>query len=161
MNVLVVCNPNMQFIYVPTSWEGSALDSRVLRDIVHQPDGLRVPAGSYYLCNNGYANAEGFLTLYRGVPYYLREWDRGSGGQQNRQDLFNLEHSSVHNVIERTFGLLKVRWGILRSQSFFPVKVQNRIILACCMIHNFLRNEMVDDSLERELPSLVECGPDA
>ncbi|KAL0433301.1 UNVERIFIED_CONTAM: hypothetical protein Slati_2664400 [Sesamum latifolium] len=110
----------MHFIYVLTGWEGSAADSRVLRDVVRREGGLRVSAGNYYLCDNEYANVEGFLTLYRGVRYHLREWDRGSGGPQNRQELFNLKHSSTGNVIERTFDLLKVRWGILRSQSFYP-----------------------------------------
>ncbi|KAL2235777.1 UNVERIFIED_CONTAM: hypothetical protein Sindi_1309900 [Sesamum indicum] len=44
------------------SWEGSAADSRVLSDAVHRPGGLRVSSGQYYLCDNGYANAKGFLT---------------------------------------------------------------------------------------------------
>ncbi|KAL0405795.1 UNVERIFIED_CONTAM: hypothetical protein Slati_3893400 [Sesamum latifolium] len=62
VNVLGVCNPNMQFIYVLSGWEGSATDSRMLRDAIHRDGGLRVPNGNYYLCDNGYANAEGFLT---------------------------------------------------------------------------------------------------
>ncbi|KAL0392934.1 UNVERIFIED_CONTAM: hypothetical protein Sradi_2516200 [Sesamum radiatum] len=142
----------MQFIYVLSGWEGSAADSRVLRDAIHRDGGLRVPSGNYYLCDNGYANAEGFLTPYRGVRYHLREWDRGTGGPRNKEELFNLKHSSARNVIERTFGLLKVRWGILRSQSFYPIDVQNKIIIACCILHNFIRNEMPDDPLEREIP---------
>ncbi|KAL0414918.1 UNVERIFIED_CONTAM: hypothetical protein Sradi_1693500 [Sesamum radiatum] len=48
------------------SWEGSAADNRVLRDAIPRPNGLRVPSGSYNLCDNGYTNAEGFLTPYRG-----------------------------------------------------------------------------------------------
>ncbi|KAL0295555.1 UNVERIFIED_CONTAM: hypothetical protein Sangu_2507200 [Sesamum angustifolium] len=107
VNVLGVCNPDMQFIYVLSGWEGSAADSRVLRDAIHRDGGLRVPSGNYYLWNNGYANAEGFLTLYKGVRYHLREWDRGTGGPRNKEELFNLKHSSARNVIERTFGLLK------------------------------------------------------
>ncbi|KAL0409591.1 UNVERIFIED_CONTAM: hypothetical protein Sradi_1893500 [Sesamum radiatum] len=63
-NVLGVFNPNMQFIFVLSGWEGSAADSRVLRDAIHRPNGLRVPSGNYYLCDNGYANADGFLTPY-------------------------------------------------------------------------------------------------
>ncbi|KAL0462393.1 UNVERIFIED_CONTAM: hypothetical protein Slati_0126900 [Sesamum latifolium] len=43
VNVLGVCNMNMQFIYVLTGWEGSAADSRVLHDAVTRPGGLRVP----------------------------------------------------------------------------------------------------------------------
>ncbi|KAL0345330.1 UNVERIFIED_CONTAM: hypothetical protein Sradi_4364300 [Sesamum radiatum] len=157
VNVLGVCDPNMQFIYVLTGWEGSAADNSVLRDAVHREGGLRVPTGNYYLCDNGYANAEGFLTPYRGVQYHLREWDRGLGGPQNREELFNLKHSSARNVIERTFGLLKVR-GILRNPSFYPIKVQHRIILACCLLHNFLRKEIPDDPLESEVPSQNDNG---
>ncbi|KAL0431141.1 UNVERIFIED_CONTAM: hypothetical protein Sradi_0740100 [Sesamum radiatum] len=42
-NVLGVCNPNMQFIYVLSGWEGSAADSQVLRDAIHRPSELHVP----------------------------------------------------------------------------------------------------------------------
>ncbi|KAL0449480.1 UNVERIFIED_CONTAM: hypothetical protein Slati_1504400 [Sesamum latifolium] len=46
VNVLGVCNPNMQFIFVLSGWEGSATDSRVLRDAINRPNGLRVPTGT-------------------------------------------------------------------------------------------------------------------
>ncbi|KAL0385940.1 UNVERIFIED_CONTAM: hypothetical protein Sradi_2988300, partial [Sesamum radiatum] len=59
---------------------------------------------SYYLCDNGYGNVEGFLTLYRGVQYHLKEWDRGTCGPQSPMDLFNLRHTSARNVIEQTLG---------------------------------------------------------
>ncbi|KAL0462238.1 UNVERIFIED_CONTAM: hypothetical protein Slati_0111400, partial [Sesamum latifolium] len=50
VNVLGVGNSNMQFIYVFSGWEGSGADSRVLRDVIHRPHGLRVPSGnSYYV----------------------------------------------------------------------------------------------------------------
>ncbi|KAL0355735.1 UNVERIFIED_CONTAM: hypothetical protein Sradi_4020400 [Sesamum radiatum] len=156
VNVLGVCNWNMQFIYVLTDWEGSAADSRVLRDAINRPTGLRVPTSNYYLCDNGYTNGEGFLTPYGGVKYHLSEWDRGVAGPQIKQELFNLRHSSARNVIEHTFGLLKVRWAILRSHSFYPIKVQNRIIMACCFLHNVIRKEMPEDPLELELPEATE-----
>ncbi|KAL0401180.1 UNVERIFIED_CONTAM: hypothetical protein Slati_4147900 [Sesamum latifolium] len=146
----------MQFIYVLTGWEGSAADSRILRNAINQPTGLRIPVENYYLCDNGYKNGEGFLTPYRGVRYHLREWDRGTGGPQNRHELFNLRHSSARNVIERTFGLLKVRWGILRSPALYPIEVQNKIIMACCFLHNFIRSEMLTDPLELEIPETNE-----
>ncbi|KAL0440357.1 UNVERIFIED_CONTAM: hypothetical protein Slati_2518700 [Sesamum latifolium] len=66
VNVLGVCNWNMQFIYVLTGWEDSAADSRVLRDAINRLTGLRVPTGNYYLCDNGYTNGEGFHTPYQG-----------------------------------------------------------------------------------------------
>ncbi|KAL8456423.1 hypothetical protein ACS0TY_034580 [Phlomoides rotata] len=74
VNVLGVCDRNMQFVYVLTGWEGSAANSRVLRDAVNRANGLKVPRGNYYLCDNGYPNCEGFLTPYKGVRYHLNEW---------------------------------------------------------------------------------------
>ena len=46
MNVLGVCSPHMEFIYVLPGWEGSAHDVRVLRDAISRPNGLKVPKGS-------------------------------------------------------------------------------------------------------------------
>ena len=44
-NVLGVCTRDLRFIYVLAGWEGSASDSRVLRDAVIRSNGLRVPVG--------------------------------------------------------------------------------------------------------------------
>ena len=45
-NVLGVCDRNMKFLYVLAGWEGSASDSRVLRDAMSQQDAFRVPHGN-------------------------------------------------------------------------------------------------------------------
>ncbi|KAJ0020562.1 hypothetical protein Pint_32070 [Pistacia integerrima] len=45
-NVLGVCTPDMQFIYVLAGWEGSAADGRVLRDAITRRNGLKVPQGN-------------------------------------------------------------------------------------------------------------------
>uniref|UniRef100_A0A803KZB5 DDE Tnp4 domain-containing protein n=1 Tax=Chenopodium quinoa TaxID=63459 RepID=A0A803KZB5_CHEQI len=45
MNVLGVCTPNMEFVFVLPGWEGSAHDGRVLRDAISRPNGLKVPQG--------------------------------------------------------------------------------------------------------------------
>ncbi|KAL8524625.1 hypothetical protein ACS0TY_014285 [Phlomoides rotata] len=45
VNVLVVCDINMSFSYVLTGWEGSAVDSSVLRDTINRENKLKVPKG--------------------------------------------------------------------------------------------------------------------
>ncbi|CAB4319773.1 unnamed protein product [Prunus armeniaca] len=75
-NVLGVCTPDMKFIFVFPGWEGSASDSRVLRDAISRPTGLRVPTGCYYLVDGGYTNGQGYLAPYR-VPHIeskMRFW---------------------------------------------------------------------------------------
>ena len=46
-NTLAVCDRNMQFVYALPGWEGSAGDSRVLRDAVSRVNGLKVPKGHF------------------------------------------------------------------------------------------------------------------
>lgn len=45
VNVLVVCDMNMNFVYVLSGWEGSTADSRVLCDAITRSDGLKIPSG--------------------------------------------------------------------------------------------------------------------
>jgi len=45
-NMLGVCSPDLQFIYVLPGWEGSDTASRVLRDAFSRPNGLKVPQGT-------------------------------------------------------------------------------------------------------------------
>lgn len=106
------------------------------------------------MCDNGYTNADGFLTPYKGVRYHLEEWGEGSRAPQTYQEYFNMSHSKSRNVIERTFGLLKKRWAIMRSASFYQLKTQNRIIMACALLHNYLRNEMPIDPLLDDLDDI-------
>ncbi|KAL8540874.1 hypothetical protein ACS0TY_002206 [Phlomoides rotata] len=43
VNVLAICDQNMNYIYVLFGWEGSAADSRILRDAVTRTHRLKVP----------------------------------------------------------------------------------------------------------------------
>ncbi|CAL9029721.1 unnamed protein product [Prunus brigantina] len=143
-NVLGVCDPDLKFIYVLSGWEGSASDARVLRDALARDNPFQVPSDKYYLVDAGYANGQGFLAPYRGTRYHLNEWT-GNNRPETYKELFNLRHSIARNVIERSFGLLKKRWSILRTPSFFDIKTQIRIINACFVLHNFIRLEQHND----------------
>ncbi|KAL7207276.1 hypothetical protein ACSBR1_029270 [Camellia fascicularis] len=143
-NILGVCSQQMNFIHVLPGWEGSTADSRVLRDAINRPNGLKIPNGYYYLVDTGYTNGQGFLAPYCGQRYHVSIWREGAT-PSNYQEYFNMKHAQAKNVIERCFGLLKMRWAILRSASYYPIRTQNRIITACCFLHNFIRREMAVD----------------
>ncbi|KAK4409372.1 hypothetical protein Sango_0010200 [Sesamum angolense] len=138
----------MHFIYILVGWEDSAADSRVLRDAITRSIGLKIPRENYYLVDSGYSNGKGFLSPYRVVRYHLKEWESGNNTPQSHQEFFNMKHASACNMIERTFGLLKAHWAILRSPSFYDIDDQNRIIIACRLLHNFICQEMSVDPLE-------------
>lgn len=105
--------------------------------------------GKYYLADAGFPLAPGFLTPYRGVFYHLKDYD----GRKPRtpKELYNFRHSSLRNVVERTIGVLKKKWAYLRHSPFHNVATHTKIICACCILHNFLRDdpdEINDDGLE-------------
>lgn len=170
-NVLATCDPSLRFNYVLPGWEGSTSDPRILGDALQRPNGLKVPKSEktsrffislliiiivnlvpynlfnvtdkYLLVDLGYSNAQGFLAPYKGTRYHLNLW-RGTT-PTNYKELFNLRHSSARNTIERAFGLLKKRWAILRKSSFYEKQTQVRIINACFVLHNFVREENMDE----------------
>ncbi|XP_042032237.1 protein ANTAGONIST OF LIKE HETEROCHROMATIN PROTEIN 1-like [Salvia splendens] len=150
-NTLAVCDRFLRFVNVLPGWEGSVADSRVLRDAVTRPNGLKVRRGSYYLCDNGYANSEGFLTPFKGVRYHLKEWGPQTQRPSSPKKQYNMRRTMARNVIERAFAVLKMRWGILRSASFYPIETQTRLIMTCFILHNYIRGEMQVDPVEQEM----------
>ncbi|XP_058213061.1 protein ALP1-like [Rhododendron vialii] len=148
-NVLGVCTRDLKFVYVLSGWEGSATDSRILGNAMERPHGLRVPRGQYYLVDAGYTNGNGFLAPYRGQRYHINIWRQGHM-PISKEEFFNMKHSAARNVIERSFGVLKMRFAILRSPSYYPIRTQCRIVSACCLLHNLIKREMPNDPIEHE-----------
>ena len=60
---------------------------------------------------------------------------------------------SLTNVIERTFGVIKKHFSIIASgtEPHYDLHTMTNIILACCILHNFLRGVDNDDSLIEEV----------
>ncbi|XLR67407.1 hypothetical protein S83_018079 [Arachis hypogaea] len=131
--------------------KGSASDSRILRDAISRRNNLKIPIENYYLVDAGYTNCKGFLAPYRHTRYHVQEWAHGRNAPRNFREYFNKKHSSARNIIERCFGLLKKRWAILRSHCFYKIKTQNKIIIACCLLQNFIRFNMEFDPEEDTL----------
>ena len=68
----------------------------------------------------------------------------------SKEEYFNMKHSAARNVIERCFGVLKMRFAILRSPSYYPIRTQCRMVTACCLLHNLIKREMPNDPVELE-----------
>lgn len=100
--------------------------------------------GKFYLVDAGYGAKPGFMPPFRGVRYHLNEW--GNNPVQNEKELFNHRHSSLRVSVERAFGSLKGRFKILDdATSFFPFSTQVEIVVACCIIHNWVMQDGGDD----------------
>ncbi|XVF88623.1 hypothetical protein PTKIN_Ptkin19aG0065700 [Pterospermum kingtungense] len=129
----------MKFTYVLPDWEGTASDSRILKNALTREDRLIIPQGT------------GLLTPYRGVRYHLKEYSRR--GPENAKELFNHKHASLHNVIKRAFNVLKKRFPIIASgtKPCYSFKTMIEIVLACCILHNFLMGVDPDENLINEV----------
>lgn len=133
-NVLAVCDFNLEFTYVLAGWEGSAHDCRVLEDTIVN-GGLRVPSGKYLLADAGYLKEQAAANLRPG----------------NKEELFNLRHSSLRNAIERIFRVYKRRFQCFDSAPEFSLSVQIQLAFALTAIHNWIcQHSVEEDMYERQ-----------
>ena len=88
--------------------------------------------------DTGYPNKTGYLTPYRGEKYHLSDFPHGYRPTGSREQ-FNRVHSSLRNVIERTFGVTKKKWKILSTMPSYPFQIQVYIVIACIALHNYIR----------------------
>ena len=128
--MLAVCDFDMRFTFVLAGWLGSVRHMRVFNDALekfgdkfpHPPEGIHVIFNvffvlvvvfvmlhkilccveNFYLIDSGYPNRSGFLAPYNGTKYHVPEWREGPT-PRGKKELFNYTHSSLRNVIERSF----------------------------------------------------------
>jgi hypothetical protein len=104
--------------------------------------------GKYYLVDSGYPNRTGYLAPFKEQRYHIPDFQGAS--PQNMQEKFNHRHSSLRNVVERAFGVLKMKWRILLSIPHYDPLTQTKIITACMCLHNFIRDsKLYDDHFDR------------
>ncbi|GMN60787.1 hypothetical protein TIFTF001_029869 [Ficus carica] len=156
-NVLAACSFDMKFTYMLAGYEGSSHDAQMLAEAIAFKDFPIPPPGKFYLGDSGYANKDCFLSPYRRETYHLPEYRRRRGGLGNQREVFNYTHSSLRNCIERTFGVWKARFKILKGINSYPMDKQAMIPVACAVLHNFIWMVQVGDPLHEEYA--VDCMP--
>jgi hypothetical protein len=70
---------------------------------------------------------------------------------KTKEELFNLRHASLRNVIERIFGVLKRRFRILLLAPEYRMEIQNRLPAALCALHNFIRTHDPNETEVQEI----------
>jgi hypothetical protein len=144
---MVVCDFNMRFTFVVAGWPGSTHDTHIWRDTLlnkYKDEFPHPPQGKYYLVDSGYPNRKGYLAPYKGQRYHIPEFQNGSQ-PIGFKELFNHAHSSLRNVIERSFGVLKMKWRILLNVPSYSMEKETNIIIAYMALHNFIRDSNLID----------------
>ncbi|XP_024980614.1 uncharacterized protein LOC112517417 [Cynara cardunculus var. scolymus] len=110
----------------------------------------------YYVVDAGYPNTKGYLAPYKGtnIRYHILDFRRGqtaaTRAPKGAKETFNYYHSSLRNVVERTFGVWKARWQILKDMhANYTYETQVNIVLASMAIHNYVRmNGSFDEAFD-------------
>jgi hypothetical protein len=98
----------------------------------------------YYMVDAGYPNRLGYLAPYKGQRYHIPYWRRGTA-PSGKQETFNYLHSSIRNVVERAFGVWKMKWRILLKMPSYSMSKQKMIVTATMCLHNFIcKNHVLD-----------------
>jgi hypothetical protein len=94
------------------------------------------------------------LTPYRGVRYHLKEWAQVPNARPTTyKELFNLRHSSLRNVIERRFGVIKRRFPILKFGCEYSLSTQIKLFPALGLLNNYMDAFGEDDTTEEDVES--------
>uniref|UniRef100_A0A2N9FS97 Myb/SANT-like domain-containing protein n=1 Tax=Fagus sylvatica TaxID=28930 RepID=A0A2N9FS97_FAGSY len=160
-NVMAACDFDLLFTFVMAGWEGAAHDTRIFLETIrtNSVNFPKPPPGKYYLVDAGYPLRNGYLTPYKGEKYHLPDFRRAGRGNKI-EERFNYVHSSLRSVIERTFGVWKNKWRILRQMPSYDIEDQRNIVVATCVLHNFIRiHDREDEGFKwDELGSNIDEG---
>ena len=123
---MAVCDANMVFTNLVVNWPGSVHDARVFRE-----SGLcaALERGDYkgiLLGDKGYRCDNNLFTP-------LRE------PQTAKERRYNVAHAKTRNLIERTFGVWKRRFGVLGQTIRTELPTSRKIVTACAILHNIVR----------------------
>ncbi|KAK0608001.1 hypothetical protein LWI29_023885 [Acer saccharum] len=110
----------------------------------------------------------GYLGPYKEERYHLPNFCRGSQ-PSGHQEIFNHAHSSLRSVIERTFGVWKKRWKILKDMLSYPFNKLVKIIIATMALHNYIRRhaqcdrhfEKIENDSDYVFPKEMEMDIDS
>ncbi|PKA63372.1 hypothetical protein AXF42_Ash005267 [Apostasia shenzhenica] len=69
---------------------------------------------------------------------YFNFHNRSQRRYESPQELYNHRHAQLRNIVERTFDILKKWFKVLTDMKPFSFNIQEDIVLACCILHNYI-----------------------
>jgi hypothetical protein len=172
-NVLAISRFDMRFTFVVASWPGAARDTCILNHALANFPSFFVPPKGMHGTSfpSFYVSCTCIIYFTSLVYFYTKILSRGFGlskpnrvsctlqrkhishtrfrhrtdPPQGKYEVFNFLHSSLQNVIERSFVVLKQKWCFLTSMPSFSPRTQKHIIIDCFALHNFIRDSNLRD----------------
>ncbi|CAC5399721.1 HARBI1 [Mytilus coruscus] len=148
VNVQGICDQNCLFTNVSANWPGSCHDAHVFKTSavgIHLQDQYTSIEQGVVLGDSGYPCRPFLLTPFR-QP------------REQREHNFNRAHITTRCTIERTFGIWKQRFRLLKTGIRMRPDRACKFILACAILHNIammLKEPIIDnDDIPEEQPMI-------
>ena len=142
--LLGICDSDYKFIYVDVGAEGKASDggiwnhSTFAQHMLDPCNPLDIPEP--VPLNN--VNTPFYLigdSAFKLLPNLMKPYP--SYSTTNKQKVYNYRLCRVRRIIENCFGIMACKFRIFRrSIEVYPCFAED-IVLACCTLHNYLREE--------------------
>ena len=154
-----ICDADYKFIYIDVGSEGKASDggiwnrSSFAEHLFHPANPLDIPqpkplnnvSTPFYLVGD---------SAFKLLPNMMKPYP--TYNTTNKQKVFNYRLCRVRRIIENCFGIMACRFRILRRCIEVHPSFAEDIVLACCILHNYLReysgnNYMPARALDQEM----------
>jgi hypothetical protein len=136
------CDCNAKFRMFEIAWPGSTNDIIAYRqsNLYKLYKEGKVPEWVHFVLDEAYSSIGGnqHLTPYSRNQLRRVRYHDGAGGEEKYLKMkgFNNALSSQRITIERAFGILIRRWGILAKSLAFDIKTNALVAYVCAQLHN-------------------------
>nr|XP_034174772.1 putative nuclease HARBI1 [Osmia lignaria] len=128
--LLAVADHESRFLYIDIGRNGVMSDGGVFGSSALHPalEGGMLPEGHCFVGDDAFPLKPYLLKLYKGT-----QLSRG-------QKIFNYRLSRARRTVESAFGILASRFRILYTRIPCALSTVDKIVMACCALHNWLRS---------------------
>ena len=130
---ILFCDAKCNIMSVEATHVSSAHDAEMygagkVREAIHEG---KLPAWAHVVMDSAFACTEQELT----------PWARGKNGLAKDKDAFNYYLSAQRQCVERVFGILQARWGILWRPLRCDFDKVKFLVIALCRLHNYIMQD--------------------
>lgn len=119
-------------------------DSQFNRAINEQSNPLNLPSESILLGDGAFPLATNLMKPYPGTAL------------SSEEKVFNERLSRCRRIIENVFGQLVKTFQIFERKMKMDLESCKRVILSCCILHNFLKTVYSNDHQDKDEESDLE-----
>lgn len=152
--LFAIANANYEFILCDVGVNGRVSDGGVIEttEFYHRlkNDLLNIPKPEKPTMPYVFIGDEAFALK----PNFLKPFCQKELNEERR--IFNYRLSRARRVVENVFGILVSRFRIFQTPINFKLETIDSVIMACCVLHNFLRQKCTTNYITPEYLDVEE-----